>query len=118
MHSRDKKSSSTPQNTNPSFPNQQTLTSKMFSPTHWDKAPQKKTKTKNKQTNKQNKPQTTRIRKGHHKHSNLNRTKSQTNTQQVKEHETCLPSQIKEEEKGNIHEKEFRIMLIKMNKKS
>ena len=38
----------------------------------------------------------------------------QRNTQQVKEHEKCPPSQIKEEEIGNLPEKELRIMIIKM----
>ena len=54
-----------------------------------------------------------RIQKGHPKYSNLNEMKLQTNTQQVKEHEKCTPSQTKEE-KGNLPEKEFRIMIIKM----
>ena len=40
--------------------------------------------------------------------------KRQRNTQQVKEHEKFPPSQTKEEEIGNLHEKEFRIMIIKM----
>ena len=40
--------------------------------------------------------------------------KRQRNTQQVKEHEKCPSSQTKEEEIGNLHEKEFRIMIIKM----
>ena len=40
--------------------------------------------------------------------------KRQRNTQQVKEHEKCTPSQTKEEEIGNLPEKEFRIMIIKM----
>ena len=40
--------------------------------------------------------------------------KRQRNTQQVKEHEKCPPSQIKVEEMGNLPEKEFRIMIIKM----
>ena len=41
--------------------------------------------------------------------------KRQRNTQQVKEHEKCPPSQKeKEEEIGNLPEKEFRIMIIKM----
>ena len=59
-------------------------------------------------------PQTTRIQKGHPKPSNLNKMKKQSNTQQVKEHEKCPPSQTKEEEIGNLPEKEFRIMIIKM----
>ena len=40
--------------------------------------------------------------------------KTQRNTQQVKEHEECPPNQTKEEEIGNLPEKEFRIMIIKM----
>ena len=40
--------------------------------------------------------------------------KRQRNTQQVKEHEKCPPNQTKEEDIGNIPEKEFRIMIIKM----
>ena len=40
--------------------------------------------------------------------------KRQRNTQEVKEHEKCPPSQTKEGEKGKIPEKEFRIMIIKM----
>ena len=40
--------------------------------------------------------------------------KRQKNTQQVKEHEKCPPSQTKEEKKGNLPEKEFRKMIIKM----
>ena len=40
--------------------------------------------------------------------------KRQRNIQQVKEHEKCQTSQTKEEEIGNLPEKEFRIMIIKM----
>ena len=40
--------------------------------------------------------------------------KRQRNTQQVKELEKCPPNQTKEEEIGNLSEKEFRIMIIKM----
>ena len=40
--------------------------------------------------------------------------KRQRNTQQVKEHEKCPPSQTKEEEIGSLPGKEFRIMIIKM----
>ena len=42
--------------------------------------------------------------------------KKKRNIQQVKEHEKCTPSQTKKEEIGNIPEKEFRIMIIKMIK--
>ena len=38
----------------------------------------------------------------------------QRNTQQVKEHEKCPPNQTKEEQIGNLPEKELRIMIIKM----
>ena len=40
--------------------------------------------------------------------------KRQRNTQEVKEHEKCPPSQTTEEEIGNLPEKDFRIMIIKM----
>ena len=59
-------------------------------------------------------PQTTRIWKGHPKHSNRNKMKRQRNTQQVKEQDKCPPNQIKEEEIGNLPEKEFQIMIVKM----
>ena len=59
-------------------------------------------------------PQTARIQKGHPKHSNLNKMKRQRNTQQVKEHDKCPPNQTKEKEIGSLHEREFRIMIVKM----
>ena len=40
--------------------------------------------------------------------------KRQRNTQQVKEQEKCPPNQTKEEEIGNLPDKEFRIMTVKM----
>ena len=40
--------------------------------------------------------------------------KKQRNTQQVKEQEKCPPNQTKEEEIGNLPEKEFRILIVKM----
>ena len=40
--------------------------------------------------------------------------KRQRNTQQVKEHEKCPLSKTKEEKIGNLPEKEFRIMIIKI----
>ena len=40
--------------------------------------------------------------------------KRQRHTQQVKEHEKCPLSQTTEEEIGNLPEKEFRIIIIKM----
>ena len=40
--------------------------------------------------------------------------KRQRNTQQVKEKDKCSPKQIKEEEIGNLPDKEFQIMIVKM----
>ena len=40
--------------------------------------------------------------------------KSQRNTQQVKEQDKCPPNQTKEEEVGNLPDKEFQIMIVKM----
>ena len=40
--------------------------------------------------------------------------KRQRNTQKVKEHDKGPPNQTKEEEKGSLPEKEFRIMIVKM----
>ena len=39
--------------------------------------------------------------------------KRQRNTQQVKEQDKCPPNQTKEEEIGNLPDKEFRIMIVK-----
>ena len=38
----------------------------------------------------------------------------QRNTQQVKEKYKCPPNQTKEEEIGNLFDKEFQIMLVKI----
>ena len=59
-------------------------------------------------------PQTARIQKGHPKLSNINKMKRQKNTQQVKEQDKCSPNQTKEEEIGNLPDKEFRIMIVKL----
>ena len=40
--------------------------------------------------------------------------KRQRNAQQVKEQEKCPTNQTKEEEIGNLPEKEFRILIVKM----
>ena len=40
--------------------------------------------------------------------------KRQRNTQQVKEQDKCPPNQTKEEEIGNLPDKEFRMMIVKM----
>ena len=38
----------------------------------------------------------------------------QRNIQQVKEHDKCPPNQTKEKEMGNLPDKEFQIMIVKM----
>ena len=38
----------------------------------------------------------------------------QRNTQQIKEQDKCQPNQTKEEETGNLPDKEFQIMLVKI----
>ena len=43
--------------------------------------------------------------------------KRQRSTQQVKEQEKCPPNQTKEEEIGNLPDKEFQIMIVKMIQK-
>ena len=58
--------------------------------------------------------QTARKQKYHSKHSNIKNVKKQRNTQQVKEQEKCPPNQTKEEEIGNLPDKEFQIMTVKM----
>ena len=40
--------------------------------------------------------------------------KRQINTQQVKEQDKCPPNQTKEEEIGNLTDKEFQIMIVKV----
>ena len=40
--------------------------------------------------------------------------KRQRNTQQVKEQDKCPPNPTKEEEIGNLPDKEFQIMIVKM----
>ena len=40
--------------------------------------------------------------------------KRQRNTQQVKEQDKCPPNQTKEVEIGNLPDKEFQIMIVKM----
>ena len=41
--------------------------------------------------------------------------KRQRNAQQIKEQDKCPPNQIKEEEIGNLPDKEFRIMIVKLS---
>ena len=59
-------------------------------------------------------PQTARIWKDHPKHSNINKMKRQKNIQQGKEWDKCPPNQAKEEEIGNLPDKEFQILIVKM----
>ena len=40
--------------------------------------------------------------------------KRQRNSQQIKEQDKCPPTQTKEEEIGNLPDKEFQIMIVKM----
>ena len=40
--------------------------------------------------------------------------KRQRNTQQIKEQDKCPPNQTKAEEIGNLPDKEFQIMIVKM----
>ena len=40
--------------------------------------------------------------------------KRQRNTHQVKEQDKCPPNKTKEEEIGNLPDKEFQIMIVKM----
>ena len=55
-----------------------------------------------------------RIWNGHPKHCNINKMKRQRNIQQVKEQDKCQPYQTKEEEIGNLPDKEFQTMIVKM----
>ena len=41
--------------------------------------------------------------------------KRQRNNQQVKEQDKCPPNKTKEEEIGNLPDKEFQIMIVKMS---
>ena len=101
MRFREKRYSSTHQNTDTRFPNQETLTSHLSNPTHREEPPQKRGTTNFKHT-------------GRPKDSNLNKMKRQRNIQQVKEHYKSPPNQTKEEETGSLTKTEFRIMIVKM----
>ena len=53
---------------------------------------------------------------GHPKHSNLNKMKRQKySAGKGTKHDKCPPNQTKEEEIGSLPEKEFRIMIVKVN---
>ena len=107
MHSREKKSSSNHQSTDTSFPNQETLTRHMYTTTHSKKTPQLRELHK-----------LPEYRKVTPKLSNINKMKRQRNIQKVKEQDKCPPNQTKEEEIGNLPDKEFQIMTVKKIPKS
>ena len=96
MHSREKKYSSTHQNTDTSFPNQETLASHLYKPTHSEEMPQ--------YTELHKLPE---YRKDTPNSAILNKMKRQRDTQQIKEQDKCPPNQTKEEEIGNLPDKEF-----------
>ena len=48
------------------------------------------------------------------KHSKISKMRRQKNTQQMKEQGQNTPDLTNEEEIGNLPEKEFRIMIVKM----
>ena len=54
------------------------------------------------------------MQKGHPKLSNINKMKRQRNTQKIKEQDKCPPNQTKEEEIGNLPDKEFQIIIVKL----
>ena len=102
----------TPERRNPApstrTPTQASLTKKPWQAT--DTTPP----TARKLHNKERTPQTARIQKGHTKLSNINKIKRQRNTQQVKDQDKCPPNQTTEEEIGNLPDKEFQIMIVKI----
>ena len=59
-------------------------------------------------------PQTVRIQKGFPIDSHINKMERQRNAQQVKEQDKFPPNQTKEEERGNLPDKEFQIMIVKL----
>ena len=54
------------------------------------------------------------MQKGDPKHRKLNKMRRQRNTQQMKEQSKNPPDQTNDEEIGNLPEKEFRVMIVKM----
>ena len=59
--------------------------------------------------------QTCSLQKGDLKHSKLSKMRSQRNQQQMKEQGKNTPDLTNEEEIGSLPEKEFRVMIVKMN---
>ena len=102
LHSREKKSSSTPR----------TLTQASLIRKRWQAT--RPTPPTARNLHNKEEPPTAIIQKGHSKHSNINKMKRQRNTKQVKEQDKWPPNQTKEEERGNLPDKEFQIMIGKM----
>ena len=63
---------------------------------------------------KQQELRTCSLRKGEAKHSKISKMRRQKNTQQMKEQGKNTPDLTNEEEIGNLPEKEFRIMTVKI----
>ena len=57
------------------------------------------------------------LQKGDPKPSKLSKMRRQRNMQQMKEQSKNTPDQTNEEELGNLHEKEFSLMIVKMIQK-
>ena len=89
-------------NTYASFPNQKTLTSHPYNPTHREEPPQQRGTTNCQNTER---PPQTQPSKQDEKAEKY---------QACKEQDKCPPSQTKEEEIGNLPDKEFQIMIVKM----
>ena len=64
---------------------------------------------------KQRELRTCSLQKGDHTNSKLSKMKRQKNTQEMKEQGKNSPDLTNEEEIGSLPEKEFRIMIVKMN---
>ena len=54
------------------------------------------------------------MQKGDPKHNKLSKMRRHKNIQQKKEQSTNSPDQTNEEVIGSLHEKEFRVMIVKM----
>ena len=63
---------------------------------------------------KQEELQSCSLQKGDHKYSNLDKMRQKGNLLQMKEQDKNLQKQLNEEEIGNLPEREFRIMIVKM----
>ena len=99
---RDTQSSSIHQNTDTGPLNQEIFTGHWSNPTHWGQTPQLR------------ETMTFILEKGDPRPSKLNKMKKQTNMQQVKEHGKNPQDQKNEEEIGNLPDKDFRALIVKM----